>query len=35
MAPGGVKLDYCSSDMTIDDIWLVCLSIAVPACISI
>ena len=27
--------DYCRSDMTIDDIWLVCLSIAVPACISI
>ena len=33
--PEGEGQDYCSSDMTIDDIWLVCLSMAVPACISI
>jgi len=27
--------NYCSSDMTIEDMLLVCFSIAVPACISI
>jgi hypothetical protein len=29
------KTDYCSSDMTIEDWLLLCLSIAVPACSSI
>src|SRR3954469_1302499 len=33
MQPGSVH--YCSSDMTIEDMLLVCFSIAVPACSSI
>ena len=31
----GCRLDYCSNDMTIEDMLLVCFSMAVPACINI
>ena len=34
-APALIRADYCSSDSTIEDMLLVCLSIVVPACSSI